>query len=75
MEHGAKSLLIILLIALVMGAVVIGVKDSYREAFFSMLHGKPAESPIWQSNADYYPDIQLPAPEPSDPAASPDEVP
>ena len=68
MEHGAKSLLIILCIALVMGAVVVGVKDSYRNAFLAMWRGTPAESPIWQDNAAYYPDIQLPAPPPAESA-------
>ena len=73
MEQGAKSLLVILCIALLMGAVVIGVKASYRNAFFAMVRGTPAESPIWQSNADYYPDIQLPPPEAEAPETETEE--
>lgn len=73
MEQGARSLLIILGVALVAGAIVIGAHPAYRQAFFSILNGTPAESPIWQSNAEYYPDISLdsasPAPEsPNSPA-------
>ena len=59
MEQGARSLLIILCAALLAGAVVIAVHPAYRQAFFSILNGTPAESPIWQSNAEYYPDISL----------------
>ncbi|MBR6022174.1 MAG: hypothetical protein IK066_07125 [Kiritimatiellae bacterium] len=59
MEQGAKSLLIILCVALVVGAGVIGAKASYREAFKAMWRGEPEASPIWESNAAYYPDIQL----------------
>lgn len=61
MEQGAKSLLIILCVALVAGAGVIAVKPSYREAFVAIARGKGEESPIWKSNKAYYPDIRLEA--------------
>lgn len=61
MEQGAKSLLIILCVALVAGAGVIAVKPSYREAFSAIVRGRGEESPIWKSNAAYYPDIRLEA--------------
>ena len=59
MEQGAKSLLMILGVALLLGAVVIGVNPSYRKALASIWEGRPAESPILQSNAAYYPDVSL----------------
>jgi hypothetical protein len=68
MEQGARSLLIILGVALVAGAIVIAAHPAYRQAFFSILNGTPAESPIWQSNAEYYPDIALDSSSPA-PAA------
>lgn len=73
MEQGAKNLLRILLVALLIGVAVIAIKPAYRQALAALIHGTPAESPIWQSNATYYPDIALPdpapAPSPSVPAA------
>lgn len=62
MEQGAKSLLIILCVALVAGAGVIAVMPSYRAAFSAIARGKGEESPIWKSNAAYYPDIRLEPP-------------
>lgn len=59
MEQGAKSLLMILGVALLLGAVVIGVNPAYRKALASIWEGRPAESPIWQSNIAYYPDVSL----------------
>lgn len=67
MEQGSKSLLIILCVALLLGAVVVGVHPAYRKALVSIAGGKPAESPIWQANKDYYPDVSLP----DAPAAAP----
>lgn len=61
MEQGAKSLLMILGVALLLGAVVIGVNPAYRKALASIWEGVPEESPIWQSNAAYYPDVSLEA--------------
>lgn len=77
MEQGAKSLLRILLVALLIGGAVIGLKPAYRQAFIAILHGQPQESPIWQSNRAYYPDIALPsAPaEKTSPADAPADVP
>ena len=75
MEQGAKSLLVILCVALVMGAGVIAVKPSYREAFTAIVKGEPEASPIWTSNAAYYPDIQLEAPAVPAAAAEGDDAP
>lgn len=60
MEQGAKSLLRILLVALLIGIAVIACHSKYRQAFFAILNGEPASSPIWTSNATYYPDIDIP---------------
>lgn len=62
MEQGSKTLLIILGVALLFGALVIGFNPSYRQALLALVHGQPADSPIWKSNLAYYPDIALPAP-------------
>ncbi len=67
MEQGSRSLLIILCVALLLGAVVVGVHPAYRKALVSIAKGQPAESPIWKANKDYYPDVSLP----DAPAASP----
>jgi hypothetical protein len=65
MEQGSKTLLIILATALLIGALVVAFNPAYRQSFLAMLRGKPAESPIWQSNRSYYPDVELPAPPPA----------
>ena len=65
MEQGAKNLLRILLVALLIGVAVIAIKPAYRQALAALIHSTPAESPIWQSNAAYYPDIALPGSAPS----------
>lgn len=60
MEQGSKTLLIILVTALLMGGLVIAFNPAYRQAFFCLLRGDPAGSPIWTSNREYYPDVALP---------------
>ena len=61
MEQGSRSLMIILCVALVLGALVVGFHPAYRNALLAIAGGHPAESPIWQANRDYYPDVSLPA--------------
>lgn len=61
MEQGSRSLMIILCVALVLGALVVGFHPAYRNALRSIAGGHPEESPIWQANRDYYPDVSLPA--------------
>lgn len=65
MEQGSKTLLIILVTALLMGGLVIAFNPAYRQAFFCLLRGDPAGSPIWTSNREYYPDIALPVAAPT----------
>jgi len=68
-------LLIILGVALLLGALVIGFNPSYRQALVAIFDGRPTESPIWQSNIEYYPDVSLPMPVATDlPAAADTET-
>lgn len=60
MEQGAKKLAQILLAAVLLGFIVVALNPAYRNAFLNIMRGTPAESPIWQSNIKYYPDISLP---------------
>ena len=71
MEQGSKTLLIILATALLIGALVVAFNPSYRQAFLSQISGAPADSPIWKSNADYYPDVVLAAASKPAPTAAP----
>ena len=60
MEQGAAKLAKILAFALLLGIAVTVFNPAYRQAFLAIARGQPAESPIWKSNAEYYPDIVLP---------------
>ena len=60
MNNGPKALLIILCAALLLGVLVIAFNPAYRQALLAIARGKPAESPLWKSNLDYYPEITLP---------------
>ena len=60
MEQGAAKLAKILAFALLLGIAVTAFNPAYRQAFLALVRGTPAESPIWKSNLDYYPDIVLP---------------
>ncbi len=62
MEKGPTTLLIILSVALLLGGLVIGFNSSYRQALVAIFNDTPAESPIWKSNIEYYPDVSLPLP-------------
>ncbi|NCD22708.1 MAG: hypothetical protein EOL90_07200 [Spartobacteria bacterium] len=70
MEQGAAKLAKILGFALLLGIAVTVFHPAYREAFLALVRGQPTESPIWKSNADYYPDIALQGPA-AVPAAAP----
>ena len=59
MEQGAAKLAKILAFALLLGIAVTAFNPAYRQAFLAIARGQPAESPIWKSNAEYYPDIVL----------------
>ncbi len=57
MEKGAQALAKILLVALVVGLVVLALHPDYRATLRALMRGAPAESPIWLSNQNYYPEV------------------
>ncbi len=59
MEKGAKAIIFILLFAFVAGALVIWQHPVFSESWKALREGRPEASPIWLSNADYYPEIVL----------------
>ncbi len=59
--QGSKKVLSVLGFALMLGVPVIAFNSAYRQAFLCIIHGKPAESLIWKSNLEYYPNVTLPA--------------
>lgn len=59
MEKGAKAILFILLFALVTGALVTWFHPVFSESWSALREGRPEASPIWISNADYYPEITI----------------
>ena len=61
MDKGARALAILMLVSLALGALVLLLHPSYRKALGAQIRGHPEESPIWRSNAEYYPDVGLPA--------------
>ena len=71
MEQGAAKLAKILAFALLLGIAVTAFHPAYRNAFLAIARGQPEESPIWKSNAEYYPDIALYGPATPAAAAAP----
>lgn len=61
MEKGAKALFYILLYALLSGALFTALHPMYRQGLLALWRARPDENPIWQSNARFYVEIQLPA--------------
>jgi hypothetical protein len=59
MEKGAKALAYLLVGALTLGLLVVLAHPAYRASAASLLRGNPEAAPLWQSNADYYPDVLL----------------
>lgn len=59
MEKGAKAIIFILLFALIAGALVIWLHPVFSESWRALREGRPETSPVWVSNADYYPEITL----------------
>lgn len=71
MEQGAAKLAKILAFALLLGVAVTAFNPAYRQAFLAIARGQPEESPIWKSNAEYYPDITLTGQPAAAPATAP----
>lgn len=59
MERGAQALIKALAAAMVFGGLVLIFHPSYRSAVSALWRGKPAESPVWDANRDYYPMLGL----------------
>ena len=57
MDKVGKTIAIMLIAAFAIGIVVILVKPTYRQTAVDMIKGESTNSPIWQSNTDYYPDL------------------
>ena len=58
MERGARQLVKILAWALLVGVGVLVLRPEYRKALAAIWHGDPEASPVWTSNAGYYPGIR-----------------
>ncbi len=56
MEKGARALAWLLMAACVIGIVVLLVHPDYRKTLKALALSESEESPIWQSNSDYYPE-------------------
>ena len=74
MEQGAAKLAKILAFALLLGIAVTAFNPAYRQAFLAIARGEPEESPLWKSNAEYYPDIVVPGQPTPAAAVAPDGV-
>ncbi len=57
MEKLGKSIAIMLASAALVGLLVILFNPTYRKSAVCVLKGESTNSPIWQSNSDYYPDL------------------
>lgn len=59
MERGVKMLVRILATAGLLGLAVILLNPDYRGTVVSLFRGEVEESPIWQSNIDYYTEVSF----------------
>lgn len=59
MERGAQALIKALGAAMVFGGLMLAFHPAYRGAVKALWRGKPAESPVWEANKDYYPMLGL----------------
>lgn len=60
MDKGAKAIARILVVAVLLGVVVALTHPDYRATVLAIARHHPALSPLWISNRDYYPAVQLP---------------
>lgn len=59
MERGAQALIKALAAAMIFGGLMLIFHPAYRGAVGALWRGKPVESPVWDSNKDYYPMLGL----------------
>ena len=57
MDKLGKSIAIMLASAALVGILIILFNPTYRKTAACILKGESTNSPIWQTNADYYPDL------------------
>ena len=59
MERGVKVLIRILMGAALLGLLVVVFNSDYRETALAIMRGDVEASPIWQSNAEYYREVEF----------------
>ncbi len=57
MDKLGKTIAIMLASAALVGIIIILFNPTYRETAACILKGESTNSPIWQTNIDYYPDL------------------
>jgi hypothetical protein len=57
MDKLAKSIVIMILGAFVLGLIVIVANPLYRRTALEFWRGSTTNTPIWRANEDYYPEI------------------
>jgi len=57
MDKLVKTIAIMLASAALVGILIILFNPTYRKTAACILKGESTNSPIWQTNADYYPDL------------------
>ncbi len=60
MEKGAKTIAILLLVSLALGLAVLLLNPDYRETAKAIFRGQADQSPLWQSNREYYTEVKPP---------------
>lgn len=58
-ESGARTLVKVLLSALLVGILVVIFHPAYRGAMASLWRRTPEDSPVWQANEAYYPEVNF----------------
>ena len=53
-----RKILWLVAVTTLVGLLVIALNPDYREAMRSALRGRPGDSPIWRTNARFYPAIE-----------------
>ncbi len=57
MDKLGKTIAIMLASAALVGILIILFNPTYRKTAACILKGESTNSPIWQTNTDYYPDL------------------
>ncbi len=58
MDRLAKSIVLMLIGSLTLGVLVVLLNPEYRGTALAFWHGSTTNTPIWQTNQDYYPEIK-----------------